>query len=173
MNRFHAWSNKRIIWAGFYLLAPLFPGTLDSSSGPTLWLGPFCGLPACQSIPSIPGRGVCADGSAKWPPTVVCVPHTDAYPGHIACDSVSQSEIVVPIVVPRTRLSSMHQAAIRGEGPEPYVRAWAGRGTENDHVIVGVLDIDCESPNGFDTEDARALQNIVHRITEACDWCID
>ena len=47
--------------------------------------------------------------------------------GHIACDSVSQSEIVVPIVVPRTRLSSMHQAAIRGEGPEPYVRAWAGR----------------------------------------------
>jgi len=93
--------------------------------------------------------------------------------GHIACDSVSQSEIVVPIVVSRTRLSSMHQAAIRGEGPEPYVRAWAGRGTENDHVIVGVLDIDCESPNGFDTEDARALQNIVHRITEACDWCID
>jgi len=80
MNRFHAWSNKRINWAGFYLLAPLFPGTLDSSSGPTLWLGPFCGLPACQSIPSIPGRGVCADGSAKWPPTVVCVPHTGRLP---------------------------------------------------------------------------------------------
>lgn len=81
MNRFEAWRDKRVNWAGFYLLAPLFPGTrhLASLTRPMLWLGPFCGLPACQAIPSERGRGVCADGSAQWPPAPLCVPHTDAY----------------------------------------------------------------------------------------------
>ncbi|WFD27844.1 L-methionine (R)-S-oxide reductase [Malassezia nana] len=171
MNRFHAWKDLHINWAGFYILSPLFPGALTPTKQPTLLLGPFCGLPACQAIPSVPGRGVCADGSAQLPPKAVCVPHTDAYPGHIACDSLSQSEIVVPITVPRTSLSDAAQAALRGEGPEDLVRAWSGRG-EGDEVIIGVLDIDCESQNGFDHEDVDALERLVWTVSQACDWCI-
>ena len=76
------------------------------------------------------------------------------------------------MVVSRSQLSQTHQAALRGEGPEHLVSAWAGRGTD-DHVIVGVLDIDCESQNGFDAVDADALQRLVQRIVQACDWCIE
>lgn len=79
MNRFSAWKDKRVNWAGFYLLSPLFPGPVAPVKQPTLWLGPFCGLPACQAIPSVPGRGVCADGSAVLPPKTVCVPRTEDY----------------------------------------------------------------------------------------------
>lgn len=79
MNRFEAWKDLHVNWAGFYLLSPLFPGQLTPSSGPLLRLGPFCGLPACQAIPSVPGPGVCADGSAVLPPAPVCVPKTDDY----------------------------------------------------------------------------------------------
>lgn len=79
MNRFPEWREKQVNWAGFYLLTPLFPGHTAAVSGPTLWLGPFAGLPACQAIQSVPGRGVCADGSARLPPATVCVPSTDEY----------------------------------------------------------------------------------------------
>lgn len=80
MNAFSAWHDKHVNWAGFYLLSPLFPGGDRADvQGPTLWLGPFCGMPACQSIASVPGKGVCADGSAVLPPTTVCVPRTDDY----------------------------------------------------------------------------------------------
>ncbi len=76
-------AAKTINWAGFYLLSPFFP-TSDTSSAPTykrptLLLGPFCGLPACQQISSVPGRGVCADASALLPPRVVRVDKTDDY----------------------------------------------------------------------------------------------
>lgn len=80
MNKFPEWKEKRVNWAGFYLLSPLFPGAeVSSGKDPKLWLGPFCGLPACQAINSVPGRGVCADGSAVLPPRTVCVPRTDDY----------------------------------------------------------------------------------------------
>lgn len=171
MNRFDAWREKRVNWAGFYLLSPLFPGPLVPVKTPTLWLGPFSGLPACQAIASVPGRGVCADGSAKLPPQTVCVPRTDDYPGHIACDSQSQSEIVVPLVVPRRAWSAAHQAALRGEGPEEAVRAWGGRG-DGEEVIIGVIDIDCEAQNGFDEEDVDALERVARQIVEACDWSL-
>lgn len=71
-------------WAGFYLL-----------EGDTLVLGPFQGKPACIEIPV--GRGVCGTAVAKDKTQLVRDVHQ--FPGHIACDSASNSEIVVPIRV--------------------------------------------------------------------------
>lgn len=73
----------RINWAGFYLLR-----------GDTLLLGPFQGLPACIRIPV--GRGVC--GTAAATRQLQLVPDVHAFPGHIACDGASNSEIVVPLM---------------------------------------------------------------------------
>ncbi len=73
----------RLNWAGFYFL-----------QGETLVLGPFQGLPACTRIPL--GRGVCGTAAAERRTIVVADVH--AFPGHIACDSASASEIVVPLV---------------------------------------------------------------------------
>lgn len=72
----------QINWCGFYLM--------DDG---VLTLGPFCGLPACTRIPL--GRGVC--GTAAQQDTVQRIADVHAFPGHIACDSASQSEIVIPI----------------------------------------------------------------------------
>lgn len=71
-------------WAGFYLL-----------EGDTLILGPFQGKPACIEIPV--GRGVCGTAAAEDRTQLVRDVHQ--FPGHIACDSASNSEIVVPIHV--------------------------------------------------------------------------
>lgn len=73
---------QEINWCGFYLM--------DHG---TLMLGPFCGLPACISIPL--GRGVCGTAAARDIVQLVGDVHT--FPGHIACDSASNSEIVLPI----------------------------------------------------------------------------
>ncbi|SPO31595.1 related to methionine-R-sulfoxide reductase [Ustilago trichophora] len=180
MNRFAEWKQKRINWAGFYLLSPLLPSELLSRKhrrNPTLLLGPFNGLPACQLIWSLPGKGVCADASALLPPRVVRVADTDAYPGHIACDSLSKSEIVVPLVINRHRLPNIHQEALEQQSPqanqsqsiEGQDRSWAGRGNADD-VIIGVLDIDCESLDGFDQEDEQRLFKIANLIVERSAW---
>ena len=72
-----------INWAGFYLLR-----------GSELVLGPFQGKPACVRIPV--GRGVC--GAAAEQRRSVLVEDVHAFPGHIACDSASESELVVPLI---------------------------------------------------------------------------
>ena len=72
-----------INWAGFYLLR-----------GDTLVLGPFQGKVACTLIPV--GRGVC--GTAAATREIQLVPDVHLFPGHIACDSASNSEIVVPMM---------------------------------------------------------------------------
>ncbi len=69
-------------WAGFYL-----------REGNTLVLGPFQGKPACIEIPI--GRGVC--GTAAERNETQVVPDVLNFPGHIACDAASRSEIVVPL----------------------------------------------------------------------------
>ena len=74
---------ERINWCGFYLLR-------DGE----LVLGPFQGKPACVRIAM--GKGVCGTSAARRETLVV--PDVNAFPGHIACDSASRSEIVVPIV---------------------------------------------------------------------------
>ncbi len=70
-------------WAGFYLLR-----------GDSLILGPFQGKPACTVIAV--GRGVC--GTAAQTRRTQRVPDVHAFPGHIACDSASRSELVVPLI---------------------------------------------------------------------------
>jgi GAF domain-containing protein len=70
-------------WVGFYLMR-----------GDELVLGPFQGKVACVRI--APGRGVCGTAAAER--RTLVVPDVDAFPGHIACDAGSKSEIVVPIV---------------------------------------------------------------------------
>ena len=82
-----------INWAGFYLVDP---ATVTGSGPrtPELRLGPFQGKVACVRIPF--GRGVC--GTAAETKTSQLVEDVHQFPGHIACDSASNSEVVVPIV---------------------------------------------------------------------------
>lgn len=70
-------------WAGFYI-----------AKGETLYLGPFQGDVACTTIPF--GRGVC--GTAAIRKETVIVDNVNEFTGHIACSSLSKSEIVVPII---------------------------------------------------------------------------
>ncbi len=72
-----------VSWAGFYFLKHT-----------ELVLGPFNGKPACVRIPL--GKGVCGSVAATRKPLVVKDVH--AFPGHIACDAASRSELVVPLV---------------------------------------------------------------------------
>ncbi len=74
----------RINWAGFYFL-----------HGETLVVGPFQGQPACTRIPL--GRGVCGTAAARN--ETIVVPDVHLFEGHIACDSASRSEIVVPFTI--------------------------------------------------------------------------
>jgi len=76
-------SLDRINWAGFYLL----------HDAGLLILGPFQGKTACIRIPV--GKGVC--GTAAAEDRTVLVRNVHEFPGHIACDSASNSEIVIPI----------------------------------------------------------------------------
>ncbi len=71
-------------WAGVY-----------RNLGGELVLGPFQGRPACVRIAF--ERGVC--GAAARTRTVQCVPDVHRFPGHIACDAASQSELVIPLVL--------------------------------------------------------------------------
>lgn len=76
-----------INWAGFYIYR-----------NGELVLGPFQGLPACVKIKM--GNGVCGTAAADFKTLVV--DDVDAFPGHIACDSASKSEIVIPFKVNNT-----------------------------------------------------------------------
>ncbi|KAA2239178.1 GAF domain-containing protein [Chitinophaga agrisoli] len=101
-------------WTGFYLVKQ-----------DELVLGPFQGPVACTRIQL--GRGVCG---ASWAQArTLIVPDVEQFPGHIACSSLSRSEIVVPII--------------------------------RNGVVVGVLDVDSEQPDHFDTTDAEYLEAIV------------
>lgn len=73
----------KLNWAGFYFLRD-----------DVLVLGPFQGLPACNRIAI--GKGVC--GTAVETREVQLVPDVNLFPGHIACDDASQSELVIPLI---------------------------------------------------------------------------
>jgi len=77
-------SLPQLNWVGFYFF-----------DGNELVVGPFQGLPACVRIPL--DRGVC--GAAASTRQTQRVEDVDAFPGHIACDSASRSELVVPLVL--------------------------------------------------------------------------
>ncbi|PPU77893.1 MULTISPECIES: GAF domain-containing protein [Xanthomonas] len=76
-------SLPALNWAGFYLY-----------DGRELVVGPFQGLPACVRIPL--DKGVC--GAAATTRQTQRIADVDAFPGHIACDSASRSELVIPLV---------------------------------------------------------------------------
>lgn len=109
-------------WVGFYLLR-----------GSELVLGPFQGKVACVRIPL--GRGVC--GTAAQRRQTVVVPDVHAFPGHIACDSASRSEIVVPILQGDRVLGVLDL-----DSPQP------GRFDEDDRrgleAAVGILLVHCD-----------------------------
>jgi GAF domain-containing protein len=98
----------RLNWAGFYLMK-------DGA----LVLGPFQGKPACIEIPV--GKGVC--GTAVQEGKSQLVPDVHLFPGHIACDSASNSEIVVPLWV-RGKIA----------GVLDIDSSWPGRFTEEDQA---------------------------------------
>jgi GAF domain-containing protein len=75
----------RFFWCGFYEVDPLKPNELV--------VGPYQGTLGCLRIPF--GKGVCGACAAKG--ETILVPDVHAFPGHIACDSRSNSEIVVPV----------------------------------------------------------------------------
>ena len=77
-------SLPNINWSGFYIF-----------DGHELVLGPFHGKPACVRIPM--GKGVC--GTSALNRTIIMVEDVHQFPGHIACDAASNSEIVIPIIV--------------------------------------------------------------------------
>ena len=74
---------EKVSWIGFYLF-----------DGQKLYLGPFQGKVACTNIEI--GKGVCGSSAARR--ETIIVPDVDKFPGHIACDSNSKSEIVVPLI---------------------------------------------------------------------------
>lgn len=78
-----AWGLSDLNWAGFYIMR----------SG-ELVLGPFMGRPACVRIAV--GKGVCGTAAARR--EAVLVEDVHAFPGHIACDAASRSELVVPLI---------------------------------------------------------------------------
>jgi len=82
-------SLPDVNWAGFYLL-----------QGDVLVVGPFQGKPACVRIPL--GRGVCGAAAARG--ETILVPNVHEFADHIACDSASNSEIVVPMFKDRALL---------------------------------------------------------------------
>ncbi|KAG8689640.1 hypothetical protein FRC09_012339 [Ceratobasidium sp. 395] len=130
-------GESAVNWAGFYLSSELFPHAQPTST-PTLLLGPFSGRPACQFIRAQPGKGVCAD--AYVTKQTVLVRDVDSYPGHIACDGATKSEIVVPVFK-------------GGEGE-----------------VVGVLDLDCLKLGGFDEVDKEGVEGIARLLGRGCNW---
>ncbi len=130
-------------WAGFYLL-------VDRQ----LVLGPFQGKVACVRIDL--GRGVC--GTAALARKTVVVPDVHAFPGHIACDHASASEIVVPMLSQKTH----HQ-----NQPNPH-HSPSALCAENSRLI-GVLDLDSPTRDRFDDTDADGLQKAVELLLSRSD----
>ena len=110
------------------------------------------------------GKGVCADAFVSRKPLVVpnvgesffelgvnvfykyyiiTILDVDEYPGHIACDGETRSELVLPLLI---------QTAQGGE------------------VALGLLDLDCLALDGFKREDVEGLQAIVDLVVSSCDW---
>ena len=129
-----------INWAGFYLL-----------EGDTLVLGPFQGKPACIEIPV--GRGVCGTAVAKDKTQLVQDVHQ--FPGHIACDSASNSEIVVPIRVDGKIVGVL-------DLDSPHI----GRFTEEDRAgleeFIRILETEGFCP-AYDPGAARAKRSLLQR----------
>lgn len=121
-------------WTGFYRVRQSHAWTDDRKE---LVLGPFQGPIACTRIPY--GKGVC--GTAWQRGETIIVPDVHQFPGHIACSSLSQSEIVVPVI----------KAKSEGANGE----------SETGNEVIAVLDIDSKELATFDETDRCYLEQIV------------
>ena len=131
------YERMKFFWVGFYIVR-----------GQELVLGPFQGPPACLRIGY--GRGVC--GTAWKEARTVVVPDVEAFPGHIACSSLSRSEIVVPVF--REGLFGRAMPVLAAPcgpqtGPLPVADS-----------LAAVLDIDSTTLATFDATDALWLEKI-------------
>ncbi|GAA5977972.1 hypothetical protein JCM10908_004182 [Rhodotorula pacifica] len=157
-SKFGREDGRKVNWAGFYVAPSLVTRSADQSAEPSqLLLGPFHGRPACNSVSLRQASaarpvGVCA--ASYLAQETVVVEDVNARPGHIACDGVTQSEIVVPFTVQRRRQA--------GDA--------AGEGEEEESFRVGVLDIDCEALGAFDEEDGAGLEKFVEVLKRAIRW---
>nr|RBQ90808.1 hypothetical protein FVER53263_02712 [Fusarium verticillioides] len=97
------------------------------------------GKVACQTIKF--GKGVC--GAAAATQETQLVRDVEEFPGHIACDGDSKSEIVVPIVVTQD---------------------------DGSKKLVAIIDIDCAELNGFDEVDKVHLEQLAALLAKSCDW---
>lgn len=125
------------LWVGFYLVR-----------NGELVVGPFQGPVACTRIRK--GKGVC--GTAWAEARTLIVPDVEAFPGHIACSSLSRSEIVVPIF------------AAKDGGPSAGSNAGGVSGKPEGREVIGVLDADSADLAAFDEVDQRWLEEVVRAI---------
>ena len=157
---------EEFFWVGFYLVCPqegrvqgafgavqrpsVVQGVQDAKVSPTgedlegaLLLGPFQGTVACYEIPY--GKGVC--GAAWKERKTLVVPDVEEFPGHIACSSLSRSEIVVPMFLPDE------------EEEDSLGEVW------------GVIDIDSTELGTFDEVDAEYLERIATILSKCASHC--
>ena len=155
---------EEFFWVGFYLVCPqggrvqgafgavqrpsAVQGVQDAKVSPmggdlegALLLGPFQGTVACYEIPY--GKGVC--GAAWKESRTLVVPDVEEFPGHIACSSLSRSEIVVPMFLP--------------DEEDGHGEVW------------GVIDIDSTELGTFDEVDAEYLERIATILSRCASHC--
>jgi len=128
-----------INWVGFYL-----------NSRNKLQLGPFQGLPACLQIPF--GKGVC--GTAALQRRSLIVADVEEFPGHIACDDRSRSELVIPLI--------LHQSSA-DTSAEVSANTSDGR-------LLGVFDVDSPITDRFCNADRDGLQNLLTHLINKTQW---
>ncbi|KAJ7451862.1 GAF domain-like protein [Mycena galericulata] len=125
-------GQRAVNWCGFYLDSQLFPQ-------PTARRGENGSHAASERL--LLARGVCADSFLQR--RTIVVPDVETYPGHIACDGETRSEVVCPLIL---------------------------RSEEHNVRVLGVLDLDCLVVEGFDDEDKVGLEKIADLLVKACDW---
>lgn len=125
-------TPKNINWFGFYL---------RSSKSNELVLGPFHGKLACTRIRK--GKGVCGTSWDKM--QTIIVPDVHKIENHIACDSASQSEIVVPLIVEKS---------------------------SNSRELIGVIDVDSSEVESFGECDRAFFERIAQLLIKSLDWSV-
>jgi len=153
-HSFHeSYGDASVNWVGFYLVRPVALSdkvTSDSSDSKehadvindrVLSLGPFHGKPAVTLIPY--AKGVC--GTAAVERTTQLVPNVHLHPNHIACDSASNSELVIPIFSGNSKGDSAVE-------------------------LLGVFDLDSPVVDFFSEEDATSLGAVVSLLVSGSSW---
>lgn len=101
-------------------------------------------------------------GAAAQSKQTQLVPDVEKFPGHIACDGDSKSEIVVPIV---------KDGKVGADSVDESCQFENSRRADDKCVqVVAIIDIDCAVEGGFDAEDQESLERLAALLSDACDW---